>query len=288
VPDSLPLLLSHWQSDPSLFDPHRICERMHVLDQLDAHFPELISPSTNSQPFESALHSTASALRARLESANSNLFQSLRHEIRQGICPQIFHQIISDSVSPSAPGNSYDYLDDLLAGVLQLQEPAQESAPTGPENVFYQPTPARHIFSMIRTLPISASDVFIDLGSGLGHVPLLVSICSAARCIGIELQPAYVESARHSARDLNLANITFLEQDAQLADLSSGTVFYLYTPFTGSILRSVLNSLRHQAARRPIEICSFGPCTHTIAKEPWLDSRMPPDPDRVTLFVSHC
>ena len=41
---------------------------------------------------------------------------------------------------------------------------------------------------------------------------------------------------------LKLERVTFIQQDARAADFSGGTVFYLYTPFTGSILRSVLDN----------------------------------------------
>jgi hypothetical protein len=52
--------------------------------------------------------------------------------------------------------------------------------------------------------------------------------------------------------------------------LSSGTVFYLYTPFRGVILRTVLDRLRAEANTRAIRVCTFGPCTPTIAAESWL------------------
>jgi hypothetical protein len=64
--------------------------------------------------------------------------------------------------------------------------------------------------------------------------------------------------------------VTFAQQDARTADLAAGTVFYLYTPFLGTILRAVLDALRREAASRPIRICTFGPCTPIIAREPWL------------------
>jgi hypothetical protein len=136
--------------------------------------------------------------------------------------------------------------------------------------VFYQPTPARHVFDVIGRTALTERDVLVDLGSGLGHVPLLASICTNARCIGIELEPAYVDCARRCACALDLSNASFFRQDAREADFSSGTVFYLYTPFTGAILRTVLDSLRREAAAREIRVCTYGPCTRTIAEEPWL------------------
>jgi hypothetical protein len=93
-----------------------------------------------------------------------------------------------------------------------------------------------------------------------------------------------VESARECARRLRLGRVQFLAQDVREADLSCGTVFYLYTPFKGSILTEVLGALRRESERRVIRICSFGPCTRVIAKEGWLEPRTAPDTERVTVF----
>jgi hypothetical protein len=152
--------------------------------------------------------------------------------------------------------------------------------------VFYQPTPARHVFDLIRRVGLAAHDVFVDLGSGLGHVPLLAAICTAAQCIGIEREAAYVDCFRRSAEALHLSRVTCIEQDARAADLSSGTVFYLYTPFTGAVMRSVLDGLRREATGRRIRIATYGPCTSVISGEPWLEVVGALDHRRVVLFRS--
>jgi hypothetical protein len=72
--------------------------------------------------------------------------------------------------------------------------------------------------------------------SGLGHVPLLVSMMTGAQSLGVEVQAAYVASARKCAQSLRLSRVQFIAQDARHADLSRGTMFYLYSPFKGSIL----------------------------------------------------
>jgi hypothetical protein len=183
-------------------------------------------------------------------------------------------------------GQGYDYLDALISGVLQFPAPEDEGVELAPEMVFYQPTPARHIFAMIDRVRLTEQDVLIDLGSGLGHVSLLASICTPAHSVGIELQTAYVDCARHAAEKLNLNSVAFIEQDVRSADLSSGTVFYLYTPFTGSILRTVLDRLKLEGAEREIRICTFGPCTTAIAREPWLRAVDASDEDRIAVFSS--
>ncbi len=279
--------MSQWESDDSLLEANQLRLRMEVLDRLDAYFPDTDLHRTGSDSTASELHRRANATRTRLEAANSELYQSIRLEIERGICPVAFVRILEQSNSDNpAHGNSYDYLDELTAGVLQLDEPAEAPVHAGLEIVPYQPTPARQIFALIALAAISDKDVLLDLGAGLGHLPLLVSACTGARCIGVELEPGYVASARQCAQRLNLSRVSFHEADARDADFSLGTVFYLYTPFSGSILQAVMNSLRKQAVVRRIKICTFGPCTYAVAQEPWLEAMMSPEADRITVFLS--
>jgi hypothetical protein len=189
-------------------------------------------------------------------------------------------------VTAPPSGIHYDYLDELISGALQFEEPKGGYVQRDSDMVFYQPTPARHIFYMIALTALTASDVLVDLGSGLGHVPLLVSMCTGAFSVGIEVEASYVERARQCAQRLNLNRVKFIQQDARAADLSGGTVFYLYTPFTGSALRCVLNLLRREAATRRIRICTYGPCTSVVAEEPWLVATAAPATDRIAVFSS--
>jgi hypothetical protein len=225
------------------------------------------------------------ALRAHLEAMNDELCQIIRAEIQQGTRQSLFSQWLDSDTVP-AGGLRFDYLDEMVSSLLVLDKP--DPPPTHPTEgmVFYQPTPARHIFRLLRLTALSENDVLIDLGSGLGHIPLLASICTGARAIGVEREQAYIASAQHCARDLRLERITFLQQDAREADLSQGTVFYLYTPFTGAILAEVLQRLRHETESRPIRICTFGPCTATMADERWLVASTEANPDQITVFCS--
>jgi SAM-dependent methyltransferase len=149
--------------------------------------------------------------------------------------------------------------------------------------VFYQPTPVRHILHLIKASALSKNDVFVDLGSGLGHVALLTSMLTGARVFGIEVEAAYVARAQECAQSLRLSRVRFIREDARTADLCRGTVFYLYSPFTGSILAEVLDRLRMESTR-PIKICALGPCACTLAKESWLKPVALPDPKQITVF----
>jgi hypothetical protein len=269
-------LVEELEQDRSLHEPDRLRCRVEALDRLEAY---LLDESNGA-----GISQRARALYAQMEAANFELYRAIRGEIQRGAGADILLHWVHES--GPARGEGYDYLDELIIGVLQFEEPGAGVAALGAEMVFYQPTPARHIFDLIGRTALTERDVLVDLGSGLGHVALLASICTSARSIGIELEPAYIDCARQSAQGLNLNNVMFIEQDARTTDLSTGTVFYLYTPFNGTILRAVLDSLEREAASRQIRICTFGPCTPTIAEEQWLETAGALATDRIAVFYS--
>lgn len=269
------------ERDRSLLEPERLRQRLDVLDRLENY---LVGAPREYQE-------RIRTLSAELEEANQRLYRSIRQEIRRGAGAEKLFEWAraadSDALAePGIDGERYDHLDALLSGVLQMDAPASDVAELHEEMVFYQPTPARHIFELIRRAKISGRDVLIDLGSGLGHVPLLVAICTGARCIGIEWEAAYVDCARRCASALNLSDVTFIRQDAREADLSTGTVFYLYTPFKGTMLREMLAALGREAITREIRVCTLGPCTEIVAREPWLERRDASGADTLAVFRS--
>ena len=276
------------ESDPLLFDPTQLRRRLEALDKLDAKFGGFpLAAFSNDE--EQRLHLRANAIRTRLEAINADLYHSIRTEIINGSPPHTLLQRIHslaghDESQLPVPGLAYDHLDDLGSGILQLREPTKPNLRPIPETIPYQPTPVRHILHLIRTCALSPSDVLIDLGSGLGQVPLLVNILTGAQTLGVEFETAFVASAQECAESLHLNRVHFIRQDARDADLSSGTVFYLFTPFTGSILAHVIRKLHKESAHTPIRICTFGPCTFTIAKESWLKTATQVDPGQVTVF----
>ena len=286
---NLHAFLCSLEGNTCLFQPAQLRERLIALDDLDAAFGGRDSEDSTTCT-DSRVHQRAKALRARLEAANAELYQSVRADVVRGGRPRALLHWLRESVSRNEsksplPGLGFDCRDELMSGVLQLREPAEPDL-RSPEMVPYQPTPVRHILHLIASAAIAEDDVFVDLGSGLGHVPVLVSMLTGVQSLGIEVQAAYVASARECAQSLHLSRVRFIAQDARAADLSSGTVFYLYSPFNGSILSDVLNGLRMESTRRSIRVCSLGSCTRTVANEKWLKATARPDTTRMTVFDS--
>ena len=285
-------LVAELEQDISLYEPDQLRQRIEALDRIETclfHKPQPENDAAMAE--ESALQRRVEALSALMDAANHALYQEIRADIRRGDgarrllgWAKVYDPAVHADYQLNGVG--YDYLDALVTGVLQFDEPGSGIAELAPEMVFYQPTPARFIFDLIRCSGLSAQDVLIDLGSGLGHVPLVANICTGARCIGIEIERVYAECARRSAQALELKRVTFIQQDVRSADLSEGTVFYLYTPFKGAVLRRVLDMLKHEASKREIRVCTLGPCTDAVLQESWLKVEGEQIVDQLTLFRS--
>lgn len=283
-------LLARCESDTALVEPSRLRERLEALDRLDVYFPCSPAPGAFTRLGQDMLD-RANTIRSRLEIINGTFYESIRCQIQGGLHGNSLIQSIPKSLTSRtgykpASGFGYDYFDELLSGVFRFQEPDDRHIPRDVEKMPYQPTPARHIFDLIDRTALTAADVFVDLGSGLGHVAMMVSIITRACSLGIEVEAPYVERAQQCARSLNLNRVVFVHEDAREADLRGGTLFYLFTPFVGSVLRAVLNRLKHEAAARPIRICCFGPCAPIVAAESWLVATTLPRADFITMFCS--
>lgn len=124
-----------------------------------------------------------------------------------------------------------------------------------PGGVPYLPCPVDVISSAIEHAGVSRTDVFVDLGAGLGRVAMLVHLLTGATARGVEVQPHLAEQAQDCIRRLGLTAVTVVPGDAAQVPLS-GTVFFLYSPFNGPTLQTVLRGLETLAERQRVTICT--------------------------------
>ena len=239
---------------------------VHVLDRLQ--YLEELAPL---EPALLALRAHATTLHQRLEATNQRLLRRLRLRIAAGkYTPGGLKRALAQCAAPPGRRDGYDVLDRLVAGLLADVPPSEPRVELEREMVAYQPTPARAILTLIERTCLGPDDTLVDLGSGLGHVVILVALLCGARARGIELEPAYCDYARRCAGRLNVPRVEFIQGDAREASLAYGTVFFLFTPFRGALLRQVLERLRAQARVRPIRVSTYGPCTAEMAGVSWL------------------
>jgi hypothetical protein len=244
----------------------------HVIDRIDA-----LMEGTRAFESMNFLKQYAKEVKANLEDINTQMFYQLRTQISQGFYKvQLLMDLIDEHLDYSLDAFlgqdaiGYDNLDMFLNGLLANQNAPIETKAREPEMVFYQKTPARIVFELIKKAEFKPYDVFFDLGSGLGQVAILVNLLTSVISKGVEFEPAFCNYAKACAAELNLNNVEFINIDARNADYSSGTIFFMYTPFEGKILSDVLQKLRGEAKKRKIKIFTYGPCTREIALHHWL------------------
>jgi 16S rRNA G527 N7-methylase RsmG len=267
--------ISSVADDASLYEVKNFNGRANALDFMEFHIIDRLDslPSTNEL---SHLKQSATKVKRQLESIDTRLFDQLREDIRNGVYAgpsfaRMIHEYTGFTINntePNQPG--YDNLDTFINGLLTDQPLPELSETHNTEIVFYQQTPARIIFQLAARANLQAHDVLVDIGSGLGHVPILVNLISSAAAKGIEYQPAYCTYAQACAAQLNLPQVEFINTDARKADYSHATVFFMYTPFKGDMLQEMLDILQTIAQQRKIKVFTYGPCSADVAKQGWL------------------
>lgn len=264
------------QRDPVLFEETQLAAREKAIDYI-SFMCEVVAMHRN-DPTLAALHQTGLTLKTQLEALNAQLFTRLRTQIQRGeytpiTLRQTFNQFTN--YQPGADHQAhigYDGLDVLISGLFEIEPPPRASQTLAPDMVHYEPTPARAILDLVDHVDFMPDTVFYDVGSGLGQIAMLVNLLTGVKTKGVEFEPLFCTYAQNSAQQLGLKNVEFINADAQVAEYQDGTVFYLFTPFKGALLQTVLARLAHEAQQRPLKICTYGPCTRQVAKQSWLRS----------------
>jgi hypothetical protein len=268
------------EKNAALYEETHFDSRVEAIDYLEFNVIDRIEGLLQGKNQPEALiplKRYAERVRRQLEDIDDHLFQRLRADIRTGRrTGTAFKNLIDEYVGHDSSGSrqqeeiGYDSLDEFINGLLRVQAVPIETKAREPEMVSYQQTPARIIFELVEKAHLTEEDVFYDLGSGLGQVPILVHLLAGATTKGIEFEPVYCDYARECAADLNLSDVEFINADARTADYSAGTVFFMYTPFWGSMLQEVLAKLRRESHRRRIRLFTYGPCTPHVSRQSWL------------------
>jgi 16S rRNA G966 N2-methylase RsmD len=103
-----------------------------------------------------------------------------------------------------------------------------------PKFVKWVPTPSVFIEPFFDLAPVSSSDIVYDLGSGDGRLLFAALEKGAGKCVGIEIDPECIKSAREIATNKGLdEKVTFIEDDVMAQDLSAASVILCYLLASG-------------------------------------------------------
>ena len=266
--------LAALERDSSLHSSDNLTGRFEALKTLD--FLEEAYKIQGGDPHSGVGLRRVRALQGSLGALNQALFGKLRTGIRTGTFTSGQLWRLLESNCRYRRGDTAcmhwgaEAADALAAGLFRSDCVPQPWDGSDVEMIHYESTPVSAVLELVDRVPLTRGDRFVDIGSGLGQVVLLVHLLTGVEAVGLEVVPAYVEQARDEADRLGVDGVSFSVGDARDADLCGGTVYFLFSPFKGEMLQTVLNRLGHEARMRQLTVSSFGPCTEQIAGEPWL------------------
>jgi SAM-dependent methyltransferase len=175
----------------------------------------------------------------------------------------------------SVPPSERDAWLDLVLGF----DDVPDDGPDLPRGcVPYFPCSVDALLRTVEQARVRPSDVVVDVGSGPGRAAAFVHLLTGAAVIGIEIQSGLVRAARDLATRMVMPRVACVEGDAVriIGLLTTGSVFFLYCPFSGDRLVKVLAALEPVARTRMIRVCALDlplpPC-------PWLTLEPQPSGD---------
>jgi hypothetical protein len=187
---------------------------------------------------------------ALVEASSRQSAQSVRSLLAQtGLAPAVFRAALT-----SVAVTERDAWLDLVFGLDAIPDDGPD-LPRG--CVPYLPCSVDALLRLVDHAGVHDSDVFVDVGAGVGRAAALVHLLTGAPAIGIEIQRALVLASQDLTSRLNVSRCAQVEGDAaQLTGLITiGSVFFLYCPFSGERLEQVLDGLEAIARTRPIRVC---------------------------------
>jgi len=175
--------------------------------------------------------------------------------------PSVFRDLLA-----SVPRAEWDPWLDLVFG---LDAPPDDGPDLPPGCVPYLPCPVDALVRMVEQAGVTASDVFVDVGSGLGRAAVLTHLLTGAGTIGLEIQRPLVTASRDLTRRLSVSRFATIEGDAVRLTryMVTGSVFFFYCPFSGCRLEHVVDDLEDIARTRRIRICCVD---MPLPPRPWL------------------
>jgi protein-L-isoaspartate O-methyltransferase len=120
--------------------------------------------------------------------------------------------------------------DQLVEEILDIASPPFELLNGTHGAAGYSPSGIAEVLFLLEQAKLGPGSAFVDLGSGLGKVVLLVALLTGAQAVGIEHDAALVAHARGAAEALGLAGARFIAADLREAALPPADAYYMFMP----------------------------------------------------------
>lgn len=142
---------------------------------------------------------------------------------------------------------------------IRPEDLVTDSANKG-QATWYGATRARPLEKLLRRLDLPRDTGFVDLGAGKGRVVILAASYGFRKIVGIDFSEPLCQAARQNIESFRRgrsmdSEITIVHSDVVLYPFKPDeSVFFLYDPFSASVLEQVLVNLRRSVEKSPREI----------------------------------
>lgn len=148
---------------------------------------------------------------------------------------------------------------------LDFSMRAKTTRITAPGNHGYALTSRNALTNILRRIPISPEDKFLDIGCGKGGVVCYAADFPFKKVAGVEVESWLVDIARKNVRNLNLEHrVEIIHQDAVEFDrYENFNVFFLFNPFDldiyATVLEMIFNTMEsREREERPVWLLCYG------------------------------
>lgn len=230
-----------------------------VIKEVD-RWAKSIYVSARTETAVSAVMGSLLTLQEEIEHFTEREIAPLRRALVDGsLSRDEFKREIADRARRTVAGSGRREEDIFLHRLLGLPD-APASTPTTEiygANPFISTTAAM-VQRFIGVCKPKKNDIIYDLGCGVGFVTILCALLSDARSRGIEIRPDLAERGIEAIAKNRIPRCEIMVGDVRRAALSDGTIFHLYAPFYGTVLKEVAHMLDRLAAEKPIKIFCHG------------------------------
>lgn len=133
--------------------------------------------------------------------------------------------------------------DHFVEEVLGIAYPPLDERRLDPGLVGYQPSGYDEIVQALDATKLDATGRFLDVGSGMGKAVMLAALLTGASSSGLELDAELHATAKAQSEALGLDVVHFRCGDARDEPLDEADVIFMYLPFTGDALATVMRRL---------------------------------------------
>lgn len=162
-------------------------------------------------------------------------------------------EITAETLGPAALRRRFDdvspferdhFVEEVLGIAYPPLEVDEQALP--PELIAYAPSGYDELVHAFDTTGLGPGDRFVDLGSGLGKGVMLAALLTGAASSGVERDGTLHALAEGASRALGLGGVRYRHGDALEVALEDADVVFMYLPFTGQTLATVMERLRRQ------------------------------------------